>query len=77
MSFIQINGRFVIPTQDQLDAIDKAILPKELIATTNLPLDAKIEILEVKKEELKEEQSSDLKSLKAEYLAKTGKKAFH
>ena len=76
MSFIQINGRFVIPTQAQLEALDKAILPKELIATTNLPLDAKIEIVGEKKE-VWTDDTSELKSLRAEYKEKTGNKPFH
>ncbi len=51
-TLIQINGRYVIPTQENIDKINNAKLPKELMQKTNLPID--LEVKKVTTEELNE-----------------------
>lgn len=89
-TYIQVNGRFIIPTQENLEKMNNAKLPKEAISKTALPLDAEIEVVGIETEKLQEEKqvsnvdetpkiddNSDLSMLRSQYEAKTGKKAFN
>jgi hypothetical protein len=44
-TFIQVNGRFIIPTAENIKAIQNANLPQELVEWSALPLDANIEVV--------------------------------
>lgn len=78
-TFIQINGRFLIPTEENLKKVENAKLPIEAQAKTVLPLETEVEIITDQDNSFisVSEDRDEITDLRRQYEEKFWKKAFN